>query len=119
MMTEILMAVEPQKEERDEKAVPAAFGKGSAPGVEPVPAEPLVLSAAEAELFRWVRIGAARVDDCDAYRVWARGGASVPRTSGTPHFEWARSGHESVPIGRIPSQGMVVSKFNSSLSHKK
>jgi len=32
--------------------VPAAFGKGSAPGVELVPADPVVLSAAETELLR-------------------------------------------------------------------
>lgn len=51
-MTEILMAVEPQKEEPDEKTVPAASGEVPAPGVELVPADPVVLSTAGPVLLR-------------------------------------------------------------------
>jgi len=51
MMTETLVAVEPQEEVHD-KAVPAAFVGDQPPRLEPVPAEPVVLSNAEAQLLR-------------------------------------------------------------------
>ena len=50
MMTETLIAVEPQEEDR---AAPSAFVREPKPSLEPAPsAEPLVLSTAETELLR-------------------------------------------------------------------
>lgn len=55
---------------------------------------------------------AARVDDSEPRRVWARGGLSAPRTSGTPSYEWERGGHETMSIGVLSGQGVAVRQLN-------
>ena len=51
MMTETLMAVEPQEEEQTHPT-PAAFVADEIPRLEPAEAEPVVLSSAETQLLR-------------------------------------------------------------------